>query len=97
MGYAKKALDYAIRADKVDEFVNYLERFIETIKSDLNKQQENICNVENLIIKDPIHVQYKGRQPNHYKSGGEVPLKKKAWVHQDNTVDQIVYNNNELN
>ncbi|CAG8836544.1 8503_t:CDS:2, partial [Gigaspora margarita] len=25
IGYAKKALDYAIRADNVDEFINYLE------------------------------------------------------------------------
>ncbi|CAG8842516.1 1599_t:CDS:2, partial [Gigaspora margarita] len=71
MGYAKKVLDYAIQADKVNKFVNYLGRFIETIKSDLDKQQEN--------------------------DSGEIPLKKKAWVHQDNTVDQTVCNNDELN
>ncbi|CAG8794234.1 352_t:CDS:1, partial [Gigaspora rosea] len=27
---------------------------------------------------------------------GEVPLKKKAQVHQDNTVDQIICNNDKL-
>ncbi|CAG8850051.1 24504_t:CDS:1, partial [Gigaspora margarita] len=40
------------------------------------KQQENDSNVKNLIVKDPIHVQHKEQQPNHYKSGGEVLLKK---------------------
>ncbi|CAG8485890.1 14238_t:CDS:2, partial [Gigaspora margarita] len=35
--YAKKALDYAIWANKVDEFINYLERFIKIIKDDLDK------------------------------------------------------------
>ncbi|CAG8725428.1 39370_t:CDS:2, partial [Gigaspora margarita] len=88
MGYAKKVLDYAIWTDKVDEFINYLERFIKTIKSDLDKQQENDGNVKNLIVEDPIHVQHKGQQPNCYKLGSEVPLKKKAPVYQDNTVDQ---------
>jgi hypothetical protein len=32
MSYAKKALDYAIRADKVDNFVDLLEVFIEDTK-----------------------------------------------------------------
>ncbi|UZO22785.1 uncharacterized protein OCT59_015135 [Rhizophagus irregularis] len=32
MGYAKKALDLAIWADKVDEFVNQIEYFIESVK-----------------------------------------------------------------
>ncbi|CAG8743377.1 38773_t:CDS:1, partial [Gigaspora margarita] len=45
--------------DKVNEFVNYLEQFIKTIKSDLDKQQENDSNVKNLIVEDPICVQYK--------------------------------------
>ncbi|CAB4405263.1 unnamed protein product [Rhizophagus irregularis] len=35
MGYAKKALDLAIRTDKVDEFVNQIEYFIESVKSEL--------------------------------------------------------------
>ena len=35
MGYAKKALDLAIQADKVDEFVNQLEYFIENVKAEL--------------------------------------------------------------
>ncbi|CAG8834311.1 22262_t:CDS:2, partial [Gigaspora margarita] len=41
MGYAKKALDYAIRADKIDELVNQLENFIEKTKKELFNNQEN--------------------------------------------------------
>ena len=42
MGYAKKALDLAIRADKVDEFVDQMRCFIENTKAELSEQQENI-------------------------------------------------------
>ena len=38
MGYAKKALNLAIRTDKVDEFVNQMERFIESTKEELSDQ-----------------------------------------------------------
>ncbi|UZO08638.1 uncharacterized protein OCT59_028891 [Rhizophagus irregularis] len=38
MGYAKKALDYAVRADKVEEFVTQLKVFIEETKEDLSDQ-----------------------------------------------------------
>src|ERR1044072_7549973 len=74
MGYAKKALDLAIRTDKVDEFVNQMKCFIESTKKELSDQQENI---DNMHIGDLLQVQHKGRQPNRYKSGGK-PLKKKA-------------------
>src|SRR6202012_3344677 len=39
MGYAKKALDLAIRVDKVDEFVNQVKHFIEITKAELSEQQ----------------------------------------------------------
>ncbi|PKC03822.1 hypothetical protein RhiirA5_379865, partial [Rhizophagus irregularis] len=68
MGYAKKALDYAVRADKVEEFVTQLKVFIEETKEDLSDQQDS---VENMVIGDPLRTQHKGRQPNRYKSGGE--------------------------
>ncbi|CAG8800282.1 27529_t:CDS:2, partial [Gigaspora margarita] len=68
MGYAKKALDLAIRADKVEEFVSNLKNFIEVTKSDLFSTQSNASFIS---VKDPLHVLHKGRQPNRYKSGGE--------------------------
>ncbi|GET50778.1 hypothetical protein GLOIN_2v1487031 [Rhizophagus irregularis DAOM 181602=DAOM 197198] len=63
MGYAKKALDYAVHS------------------------------VENMVIGDPLRIQHKGRQPNHYKSGGEVTKKsqkRKLQAIQDvtNTIEQ---------
>ncbi|CAG8520091.1 15270_t:CDS:2 [Racocetra fulgida] len=45
-----------IRKTAFDEFVNYLERFIKTMKGNLDKQQENDSNVKNLVVKDPIRV-----------------------------------------
>ncbi|CAG8759415.1 3145_t:CDS:1, partial [Racocetra fulgida] len=91
IGYAKKALDYTIQADKVDEFVNYLERFIEDTKNELDKRQD-VMNIENLIVIDPIRVQHKGRQPNQYKSGGEVPSKRKV-LNTTNTNNQVSNDN----
>ncbi|CAG8773044.1 15470_t:CDS:1, partial [Racocetra fulgida] len=41
MGYAKKALDYTIRVNKVDELVNYLEKFIEDTKCELDNRQND--------------------------------------------------------
>ena len=79
MGYAKKALDLAIRVDKVDEFVNQLEYFIESVKAELSDQQEN-----SMHIGDPLRVRHKGWQPNRYKSCGE-PQKKKVRRIQDIT------------
>ena len=35
MGYAKKALDLAIRTDKVNELVDQIKRFIEDTKAEL--------------------------------------------------------------
>ncbi|CAG8776136.1 4876_t:CDS:2 [Cetraspora pellucida] len=72
MGYAKKALDLAIQADRVEEFVSHLKDFIEDAKNDLFSTQDNASS---LSIRDPLHVPHKGRQPNRYKSGGE-PLRK---------------------
>ncbi|CAB4479697.1 unnamed protein product [Rhizophagus irregularis] len=90
MGYAKKALDYAVRADKVEEFVTQLKVFIEETKEDLSDQQDS---VENMVIGDPLRTQHKGRQPNRYKSGGEVTKKsqkRKLQAMQDvtNTIEQ---------
>ncbi|CAG8701366.1 4496_t:CDS:1, partial [Gigaspora rosea] len=82
MGYTKKALNYAVRADNVDELVSYLERFIEKMKIELDEQQES---VENTIIGDPIRVKHKERQPKRYKSGGEDLPKKKIQKVQDMT------------
>jgi hypothetical protein len=81
MGYAKKALDYAIRADKLNEFVGQLENFIERVKEELSNNEENIDSV----IRDPIQVKHKGRQPNRYKSRGELPQKKKTKTIRDIT------------
>ena len=57
MGYAKKALDLAIRADRVEEFVSHLKDFIEDAKNDLFSTQDNASS---LSIGDPLHVPYKG-------------------------------------
>ncbi|CAG8755374.1 20271_t:CDS:1, partial [Gigaspora rosea] len=51
MGYAKKALDLAIRANNVDEFVNEMERFIENTKKNMHNQDENINPMD---IGDPL-------------------------------------------
>ncbi|CAG8832078.1 15138_t:CDS:2, partial [Gigaspora margarita] len=75
MEYAKKALDYAIRADKIDELVKQLENFIEKTKKELFNNQKN--DSDNNIISDPIQVHHKGRQPKRYKSGGEIVSNKK--------------------
>src|ERR1700722_13023343 len=79
MGYAKKALDLAIRTNKVDEFVNQVKHFIETTKTELSEQQEN-----SMHVGDPLRVKHKGRQPNRYRSCGKPP-KKKAKHIQDIT------------
>ena len=81
MGYAKKALDLAIRVDKVDEFVDQIEYFIKSVKAELSGQQENGISMQ---IGDPLRVRHKGRQPNRYKSCGE-PQKKKVRRIQDVT------------
>ena len=36
MGYVKKTLDLAIQTDKVNEFVNQIEHFIENTKEELS-------------------------------------------------------------
>jgi hypothetical protein len=58
MGYAKKALDLAIRTDKVNELVDQIKCFIEDTKAELSEQQENI---DSMHIDDPLRVQHKGR------------------------------------
>jgi hypothetical protein len=73
MGYAKKALDLAIRTDKVNEFVNQVKCFIEDTKAELSEQGKNIALMH---IGDPLRVPHKGRQPNRYKSCGEPSQKK---------------------
>ncbi|CAG8819349.1 6141_t:CDS:2, partial [Cetraspora pellucida] len=52
--YVKKVLDYAVQVDKVDEFINYLEKFIEIMKDNLERQQKNIDDNEYLDIDNPI-------------------------------------------
>jgi len=74
MGYAKKALDLAVRTDKVDEFVDQVKYFIDNTKVELSEQQENIVFMH---IGDLLRVKHKGRQPNRYKSCGE-PQKKRV-------------------
>ncbi|RIA89259.1 hypothetical protein C1645_738757 [Glomus cerebriforme] len=78
IGYAKKTLDLAIWTNKVDEFVNQIEYFIESIKAELSDQQENVISMH---ISDLLWVRHKGQQPNRYKSCGE-PQKKKhlSWI-----------------
>uniref|UniRef100_U9T2N9 Uncharacterized protein n=1 Tax=Rhizophagus irregularis (strain DAOM 181602 / DAOM 197198 / MUCL 43194) TaxID=747089 RepID=U9T2N9_RHIID len=64
ISYAKKALDIAVQTDKVNEFINQMEYFIEN---------ENAIFMH---IGDLLRVRHKSRQPNRYKSCGE-PQKKK--------------------
>ncbi|PKY37011.1 hypothetical protein RhiirB3_461034 [Rhizophagus irregularis] len=77
MEYAKKALDLAVQTDKVDEFVGQVKYFIENTKAELSKQQENLTFMH---IGDLLRVQYKGRQPNRYKSCGEPQRKKSKYI-----------------
>ncbi|CAG8721299.1 1972_t:CDS:2, partial [Cetraspora pellucida] len=86
--------------DKVDEFINYLEKFIKIMKGDLERQQKNINDNKYLDIDDPICVRHKRHQPNHYKSRGKGSSKKKMRILHDNMANQILSNNdsnNELN
>ncbi|CAG8808835.1 18974_t:CDS:2, partial [Gigaspora margarita] len=61
MGYAKKALDLAIHANKVDDFVNEIERFIEKTKKDMSDQNKSVnpTNVEVVSVGDLLRVQHK--------------------------------------
>ncbi|CAB4438645.1 unnamed protein product [Rhizophagus irregularis] len=77
MGYAKKALDLAIQTDKVNEFVDQVKCFIENTKAELSEQQENLTSMH---IGDLLQVQHKGRQPNRYKSCGELQRKKSKYI-----------------
>ncbi|CAG8804098.1 1499_t:CDS:2, partial [Gigaspora margarita] len=70
MGYAKKALDLAIRTNKVNDLVNELECFIEKTKNDIDKDDNDSAGVQDLL-----QVRHKGQQPKRYKSGGELPKK----------------------
>ncbi|CAG8816129.1 6689_t:CDS:1, partial [Gigaspora rosea] len=72
--YAKKALDLAIRANKVDEFVNEIEHFIEKTKKSISDREENV-NSSYVDVEDPLRVRHKGRQSKRYKSSGELPKK----------------------
>ena len=74
MGYAKKALDLAIRTDKVDEFVNQVKCFIKSTKQNyLNKKKIGfLCvlvihygyniKVDNLIDTDRVANPKKRKQ-----------------------------------
>lgn len=79
--YAKKALDYTIQADKLNEFVGQLENFIKRVKEKLSNNEENIDS----IVRDLIQVKHKGRQPNRYKSRGKLLQKKKTKTIRDIT------------
>ncbi|CAG8761209.1 23681_t:CDS:1, partial [Gigaspora rosea] len=79
------ALDYAIQADNVDEFINYLEKFIERMKAEIDKK-----STENVIISDPIRVKHKGRQFKRYRSEGkDLPRKKKSRNIQDTSTGNV--------
>ncbi|CAG8517035.1 7588_t:CDS:2 [Gigaspora rosea] len=80
MGYAKKAFDLAIQANKVEEFVSNLKNFIEVTKSDLLSIQDNASFIS---IKDPLHVPHRGRQPNRYKSSSKPSRKADISALQD--------------
>ncbi|CAG8815315.1 19112_t:CDS:1, partial [Gigaspora rosea] len=54
MGYAKKALDLAICANKVDEFVNEIEHFIEKTKKSVSDQEENVNLSYIGDVEDPL-------------------------------------------
>ncbi|CAG8761453.1 16333_t:CDS:2 [Cetraspora pellucida] len=57
MGYAKKALDLAIWANKIKEFIDQIEKFIDEIKDKLfNKQHDT----DHLFIGDSLYVSHKG-------------------------------------
>ncbi len=61
MSYAKKAINFAIQADKIEEFVNQIKIFIEKVKEKLfNKQDDNNYN-SSMHISDLLHVQHKGQ------------------------------------
>ena len=90
MGYAKKAFDLAIRTDKVDEFVNQVKCFIQSTKAELSEQEENRVSIR---IGDLLRVQHKGRQPNRYRSCGE--LQKKKAKHAIRSVTNTVTNHEE--
>ncbi|CAG8835486.1 18306_t:CDS:2, partial [Gigaspora margarita] len=53
MGYAKKALDLAIRTNKVNDLVNELERFIEKTKNDIDQDQDQDDN-DSAGVQDPL-------------------------------------------
>jgi hypothetical protein len=76
MGYAKKALDLAIRTDRVDKFVSQVKGFIENTKAELSELQENMVSMH---IGDLLQVTHKGRQPNRYRLCGE-PKKRKQSI-----------------
>ncbi|CAG8784577.1 588_t:CDS:1, partial [Cetraspora pellucida] len=50
MGYTKKALDLAIRTNKIDEFVSEIECFIEKVKRD----QDDNDNIDPTDVGDPL-------------------------------------------
>ncbi|CAG8609669.1 5483_t:CDS:2, partial [Racocetra fulgida] len=99
IGYTKKALDYAVWTDNVDELVSYLEKFIEKAKLELNKQEKN-DNVENIIINNSIYTKYKEHLPKYYKLGEEDLPRKKVRNIRDitNSVNQVnqVLDENEI-
>ncbi|RGB24437.1 hypothetical protein C1646_773119 [Rhizophagus diaphanus] len=59
MSYAKKALDIAVQADKVNEFINQMEYFIENVKVDLSEQQKNAISMH---ISDLLRIRHKDNE-----------------------------------
>ncbi|CAG8782274.1 8860_t:CDS:1, partial [Gigaspora rosea] len=70
--YTKKALDFAIRAERVEEFVSHLKNFIKVVKHNLVSLQDGTSIIS---IKDSLHIPHKGQRPNRYKSSGEASKK----------------------
>ncbi|CAG8517264.1 25888_t:CDS:2 [Gigaspora rosea] len=62
MGYAKKALDLAIQADRVEEFVSQLKTFIAVTTHDLLSTQDSTSII---TVEDPLHVPHKGTELSH--------------------------------
>ncbi|CAG8602503.1 4409_t:CDS:2 [Racocetra fulgida] len=64
MGYAKKALDYAIRADKMNELVNQLDKFIDKTKEELLRGEVGL-NKKAKTLKEITNSAYQKAENNN--------------------------------
>ena len=56
MGYVKKAINFAIRTDKIEEFVNQMKIFIEKAKEELSDKQDDDNYNSSMHISDLLHI-----------------------------------------